>query len=62
MLMNYNENVCYTFLPPVNGSPEGAGGNQHTSATVHGQNHPVYPGPQPLHPGDQGQLAVTQLE
>lgn len=48
-------------LSPVNGSPEGAGRNQLTSATIHGQNHPFHPGPQPLHPGDQ-EVAATQLE
>lgn len=52
--------IWHTFSP-VNGGPEGAGGNQLTSATVHGQNHPVHPGPQPFNPGDQ-KLAVTQLE
>lgn len=49
-------------LSTVNGGPEGAGGNQHTPATVHGQNHPVHPGPQPFHPGDQGRIGVTPLE
>lgn len=50
-----------TYFSLVNGSPEGARGDQFTSAAVHGQNHPEHPGPQPLHSRDK-ELAATQLE
>lgn len=49
------------FNIAVNGSAEGAGRDQPASTTVHGQNHPVHPGPQPLHTGDQ-EVAAAQLE
>lgn len=42
---------CAT-ISPVNGSPEGAGGNQHAAAAVHGQDHSSHPRSQPIHPGD----------
>lgn len=54
-------NMYCTYFSLVNGSPEGARGDQFTSAAVHGQNHPEHPGPQPLHSRDK-ELAATQLE
>ena len=47
-------------LSPAHKGHKGAGGHQLPSAAVHGQDHSVHPGPQPLHLGNQ-EVAASDL-
>lgn len=53
----YNQPVQYhsntVLIPTVDGSPQGTRGDQLPSKAIHGQDHFIHSGPQPIYSGNQ---------